>query len=226
MPCGIARHPVGYHGNAAAFFLVQQLYADAQGVEHLHQVLAQLRVVVVHVAAVEVGHLLRKRRLLLAASFEPALEAAAAVFGKGTPVVDFHRGIQYRFGNGQACDAIDDGCERPCQLSHEIGRGKHPVTQLGRMGIVLDTCTLDKIRHFHAGRAGNLAALAVEAILERIAEEIRVLEPQAFAVRAGLLGAGVQRIYLKYRTIGRADGALHAFLEIVRAGGIFLKVHT
>ena len=226
IPRGLAGHAVGDEGDAAAALLVQQADAHAQGIEHLHQVLAQLREIVIHIAAVEIGHLLGENRLLLGPALEPALETAGDIGRERPALVHLQEGVQGRFGDGHPRDAVHHGRERTGQRAHEIRGGQDAVPELGLGLVVLDAGRLDEVRHVHAGRAGYLAAFAVEAILERIIEEIRILQAQALTVGAGLLGAGIQRIHLQHRAVRRTDGALHALLEVVLGDGIFLLFHT
>ena len=223
---GLLVHPVGNEGDAAAFFLLQELHADAEGVHHLHEVLAQLGVVVIHVAAVEIGHLLVELGLLLGAALEPALETASAVFREGAVPVDGESRIQDGLGDAQAGDSVHQGSERTGHAAHEIGAGEHPVAQAGLFVSIFHPGGLDDVGHLHAGRAHDFAPLAVQAVLERLVEEIRILQAEAFTVRTGLLGAGIARIHRHDRTVSRADGAFHALLEIMGAGGIFLQFHT
>ena len=219
-------HAVGDEGHAAAFLLVQELHAHAQGVHHLHEILAQLRVVVVHVAAVEVSDLLFELRLLLGVAFQPAFETTAAVFRESAVLVDGEGRVQKGLRDAQRRGPVHDGSERAGERAHEVRIRKHDVAELGLRMVVLDAGGLDDVRDVDAGRAGDLAALAVQAVFEGLVEEVRVLEPEPFSVGTGLLGAGVARVHRHDRAVGRADGAFHALLEVMRAGGVFLQFHT
>ena len=55
---GLVVEPVGYLCHTAAFFFVEQLHAIAHSIHDFHQILTELGVIVVHVAAVEIAHLL------------------------------------------------------------------------------------------------------------------------------------------------------------------------
>ena len=226
VPRRLLRHPVGNQRDAAAFLLIQQLHAHPKGVEHPHQVLAQLRVIVVHVAAVEIGHLFGKCGLRLRLPLQPRLETLPAVAGEAPPVVDLQRGVHHGLGRTEAGHGVDDGREGTRHRAHQVGVGEDPVPQLGRGLVVADTRRLDQVGHVHPGGAGDLAALAVHAILEGIIEVLRILEAEPFPVRPGLLGAGIQGIHLQHGTINRAHGAFHALLEIMAADGILLHVHN
>ena len=222
---GFLGHLVGDEGYAAAFLLLQQLYAHAQGIEHLHQVFSQLGVVVVHVAAVEIRHLLGEGRLLLTLTLEPEFKAASAVFGEGAVPVHGQEGVHGRFGDAHARDQVGDGGHRPYHLAHEIRRGQDAVPQFDGGAVVAETGALDKIGHFYPGRAGHLAALAIEAVLEGGVEEGGVFEAQPFSVRAGLLGTRIEWIHFQHGAVHRTDGAFGTFLKIVRAFRIFLVLH-
>ena len=135
-------------------------------------------------------------------------------------------GAVYCLCDAEGGGSVHNGRERAGELAHEIRVRQHDVAELGLRVVVLDAGGLDNVRHFHAGRAHDFAALAVQAVLERLVEEVRILEAEPLSVGAGLFGAGVARVHRHDRAIGRADGAFHAFLEIMRAGGVFLQFHT
>lgn len=69
-PCRIHK-VVGYFGHTAAFLLVEQVYTVADSVHHRHEVFAELRIVVVDIASVEVAHLVGVAALLGSMALEP-----------------------------------------------------------------------------------------------------------------------------------------------------------
>ncbi len=79
---GLVHEAVGNQRHAAALLPLQQLHTYVHGVEHLYQLLAKLRVVVVDVAAVEVGYLAFIAGLRFFLLFVPAAEGALGVFGQ------------------------------------------------------------------------------------------------------------------------------------------------
>ena len=174
----------------------------------------------------EVGDLFLELSLFLGTAFQPAFEATATVFGEGAMLVDGEGGVEDRFRDTEAGRSVHDGGERTREAAHEVRIGQNDVAELGLRMVVLDTCCLDDVGDMYAGRAHDLAALAVQAVLQGLVEEVRILEPEPFSVGAGLLGAGIARVHRHDRAVGRADGALHALFEIVRAGGKFLQFHT
>ncbi len=56
---------------------------------------------------------------------------------------------------------------------------------------VLCPGALNDIANFHIRRAGDLAALAVNAVLQRLVVQRAILQTQAFAVRPRLFRAGI-----------------------------------
>ena len=223
---GLLRHAVGDHRDAAALFLVEQLHADAEGIEDLHQILAQLRIIVVDVAAVIVGDLLGEGGLGRGLALQPGLEAAAAVFRERAVLVDLHRAVEHGLRHAHLGDAVDHRRERPGQGAHEIGGGQDAVAKLRLRVVVADAGRLDQVGDLHARRAGDLAALAVQTVFQGVVEEERVFQAETLPVGPGLLGAGVERVDLQHGAIGRADRALHALFEIVLAFGVFLQFHS
>ncbi len=75
---------------------------------------------------------------------------------------------------------------------------------------VLCPGALNDIANFHIRRAGDLAALAVNAVLQRLVVQRAILQTQAFAVRPRLFRAGIARIDPTYRAGGGTDRALNA----------------
>ena len=170
----------------------------------------------------EIGHLLRESRLLLLTALEPKLETGSAVLGESAVTVNLHGDVQHGFGDAQPGDAVYHRGKGTRQLAHKIGGSQDAVPQLGRRVVVLDAGALDEVGHVHAGGAGHLAAFAIKAVLEGLVKEIRILEPEAFTVGAGLLGAGVQRIGLEHGAVCRAHRALHALLKVMVGLCVFL----
>ncbi|CSB39803.1 Uncharacterised protein [Vibrio cholerae] len=72
---------VGDQGHTATFFAIKQTHAYVHRVHHSHKVFTELRVVVVHVAAVEISHLPLVERLAGAVLFKPTAERAVRIFG-------------------------------------------------------------------------------------------------------------------------------------------------
>ena len=222
---GLLGHSVDNHRDAAAFLFLQQLDPDAEGVHHLDKVLSELRVVVIDIAAVEIGDLFGEGGLATATAFEPAFETRRAVLREGPVPVDGEGSVQDGLRHAERGHAIDDGGERPGELAHEVGRGQDPVAQFRCAVVIADPCGLDDVGDMDPGRTGYLAALAVEAVLQGLVEEIRVFQAQPFAVRTGLLRAGIEGIDLDDRAVGGTHGAFHALFKVVRAGCIFLQSH-
>ncbi len=79
---GLVHEAVGNQRHATALLPLQQLHADVHGVEHLHQLLAKLRMVVVDIAAVEIGYLALITGLRFFLLLVPAAEGALGVFGQ------------------------------------------------------------------------------------------------------------------------------------------------
>ena len=106
-----------------------------------------------------------------------------------------HR-VHHGLGDSQAGDGIGDGGDWPRQTPHEVSGSQQAVAPLDGGVIIFDAGGLDQVGYLDPGRAGDLAPLAVEAILEADIEEERVLEAQALSVGTRLLGSGIQRINL------------------------------
>jgi len=130
LPFGLIYQSVGDQRHAAALLLFQQLHADAQRVHHPHEILAQRRVVVVDVAAVEIAHLFGESRLRLALLAHPPLERAESVFGEGTAMIDAHDLIHDHLHGFEPHRGVDDRRQRRRERSHQIGVGEHELAQL------------------------------------------------------------------------------------------------
>lgn len=87
---------------------------------------------------------------------------------------------------------------------------KDGVAQGRLLLAVLCPGALNDIANFHIRRAGDLAALAVNAVLQRLVVQRAILQTQAFAVRPRLFRARIARIDPTYRAGGGTDRALNA----------------
>ncbi len=215
LPFGLIYQSVGDQRHAAALLLFQQLHADAQRVHHPHEILAQRRVVVVDVAAVEIAHLFGESRLRLALLAHPPLERAEGVFGEGAAMIDAHDLIHDHLHGFEPHRGVDDRRQRRRERSHQIGVGEHELAQSRPLLAVLDARELDDVADTHVRRAGHFAAFAVEAVFERLVVEAGLFQAQAFAVGPRLLRPRKERIGSRRGAIDRADSTFDALLEIV-----------
>ena len=224
---GLRVEAVRYESHAAALLLIQKPHAVTQRIHYTDHILAQLRVIVIDVAAVEIRDLTLERRLLLRrVTTVPRLERPVRILREDTAVVDTHHLVHdHTHGLGRH-GRIHHRRQRRGKRTHEIGVGEDVVADRGVVfGAVLDTRRLYDVAYAHVRRAGNLTPLAVETVLQRAVEEVGLLQTQALAVGAGLLGARIVGIHRRYGTIDRTDGALDALFEIVFADCILLNVH-
>ena len=210
---GLVHEAVGNQRHAAALLPLQQLHAYVHGVEHLHQLLAELRVVVVDVAAVEIGYLaliLGLGGLLL---LVPAAEGALGIFGQVTVGGDPQRLVQHQLHGLEAGGEVDHGGHQGGHAAHQVGVGEHELADPGFEAAVLVFGLGDDVADAHAAWAGDFTALAVGTVFEGAVEQLRALDPQPLAIRARLFGAGVGRVGLGHRAVGGADGAFDALIE-------------
>ena len=215
---GLVDAAVGDLGHSAAPLAVEQPDAPAQRVEHLHQVLAELRVVVVDIAAVEIRHeFVEALLLLLGLAAEPRLEPHRRVLGERATAVDLQHLVHQEFHRLEAEREVHHRGHARGHAAHEVGVAEHRVAQRGPRVGVFDAGGLDDVADLDVVGAGHLAPLAVEAVFQRLVVEIGPLEAVSLAVGTGLLRAGVVGIDGRDGAVDRADGALYARLEIVVA---------
>ena len=210
---GLVHEAVGNQRHTAALLPLQQLDADVHGVEHLHQLLAELRMVVVDVAAVEVGDLALEAGLTRFLLLVPAAEGALGVFGQVTVGGDPQRLVQHQLHRLEAGGEVDHRGHQGGHAAHQIGVGEHELADPRLEAAVLVLGLGDDVADAHPARAGHFAALAVSAVLEGAVKELRALDAQPLPIRACLLGAGVGRIGLGHRAVGGTDGAFDALIE-------------
>ncbi|MNP16191.1 hypothetical protein D3C76_1085770 [compost metagenome] len=210
---GLVHEAVGDERHAAALLPIEQLDADVHGVEHLHQLLAKLRVVVVHIAAVEVGYLARIAGLGGLLLLVPAAEGALGVLGQVAVGGDPQRLVQHQLHRLEACGEVDHRGHQGGHAAHEIRVGKHELAYSRFEAAVLMLGFGDDVADAHPARAGHLAALAVGAVLEGAVEQLRALDAQPLPIGTGLFRARVGGIGLGHRAVGGADGAFDALIE-------------
>ena len=223
---GLRRLTVGNQRHAAALFAFKQLHTVANGVHYLHQVLRQLRIVVVGVATVEIAHLMSKLALCGSGVFAiPRFEALARVFGECGVRRDAEHGIHCSLHRVKLQRSIHHGSHACGKAAHNVGVGKQNLAQPWTLFAVFYARQLNDVANLHTRRACHLAALAVEAVFQGFVVELSILQAIALAVRTGLLWSRIIRIYGKHRTIDRAYRTLQALFEIVFAD-VLLQCHN
>ncbi|MNS85614.1 hypothetical protein D3C72_1194820 [compost metagenome] len=210
---GLVHEAVGNERHAAALLPLQQLDTNVHGVEHLHQLLAKLRVVVVDVAAVEVGDLARKAGLRLFLLLVPAAEGALGIFGQVAVGGDPQRLVQRQLHRLEPRGEVDHGGHQGGHAAHQIGVGEHELADPRFEAAVLVLGLGDDVADAHPAWAGHFTALAVGAVLEGAVKELRALDAQPLPIRARLLGARVGGVGLGHRAVGGTDGAFDALIE-------------
>ncbi len=138
-----------------------------------------------------------------------AAEGAETIFRQRTPVIDVERRVE-RDGapvlGGGGVDQGGKGVERVPIRSVWLRMASR------RVGFCWPYCAraVNDIANFHIRRAGDPAALAVNAVLQRLVVQRAILQTQAFAVRPRLFRARIARIDPTYRAGGGTDRALNA----------------
>ena len=128
-----------------ALLLFEHLHTHTQGVHHLDEILTQLRVIIVHVAAMEIAHLAGIFRLLLATTLHPALERAKRVLGECATMVNADNLIQNHLHGFQPYAEVYDWRKRRSHRAHKIGIGKHLLSQAWLFGAMLDAGCLNYV---------------------------------------------------------------------------------
>ncbi|MNZ91370.1 hypothetical protein D3C78_1103520 [compost metagenome] len=218
---GLGDKTVGDQRYAAAFLPLEQLHADIHRIEHLDQILAQLRMVVINEAAVEERDLLGITPLGLRLLTVPAAEGTERVFGQFAAMVNLQRLVEQGTHRLKPGSGINNRRKWRRQRAHEIGMAEDSVTQRGLALGKVGAGALNDVADFDVGRAGHLTAFAVGAILQRLIIQRRILQSQALAVRPRLFWPRIERIHLGHRTIGGTDGTFDAILKTV----VFMQAH-
>jgi hypothetical protein len=104
-------------------------------------------------------------------------------------VIDFKRrieqGVPVLAGGG-----VDQRGKRRGEGAHQVGMAEDGIAQRRLLLAVLCARALDNIANFDIRRAGDFAALAVDAVFQRLVVQRAVLQAQALAVRPGLFRPG------------------------------------
>ena len=211
-------HAVCYLGNAAAALPFHDMYTISEGVHNRHEILAQLGIIEVGIAAVKIADMLLECILSRGSVLlVPVHESLGGVFRQGAVLVH---------ANGRMHDALDgsetqrevcDGGEGARKRTYLVRTGEHHVAELGSLAAIVYAGLLDKVCDAHARRARDLAALAVEAVFQGIVEEDSVLEPVSLAIGAGTLGAAVCGVVCHDGAHRLTERALLALLEVLGA---------
>ena len=135
----------------------------------------------------------------------------------------YHR-IHHRLHRLEGEGGVHKRCNRSSHAAHKVGAGEHGVAEHVMALAHFQLCGLDDVAYLHSRRAGHLAALAVEAVLESILIKNRVLQTVALTVWSGLLRSGIELVIGQYGTNRGADCTLLALFEIMCAY-VFL-LHT
>ena len=203
---GLVVEAVGNLSHATAFFLVEQLHAVAHSIHNLHKVFTQLREVVVHIATVEIAHLLAVLRLLsLGVALIPGFEALCAVSRELAVLVNANGAVHQALGKAQSQSLVHDWGKAVCHRAHEVGAGENAVAQAWLVVAVFHAGHLNNVAHLHVLWTCHLAALAVQALFEVFVEEHWIFQTVAFTVGTGLLRAGICWIYCRHWAIYRTN---------------------
>ena len=155
----------------------------------------------------------------------PGLESFGGVFRERAAVVDLQHLVHDEFHGAQAECEIHQRGHRRGHGAHGVGVGEHRVAQRRSSFGIFYPGRLYDVADLHIVGACHLAALAVEAVFQRLIVEIRAFEAVALAVRTGLFRPRVVGVDGRDRTIDRAYGAFDTRLEIVVAYVLLLEVH-
>ena len=204
-------------GNTAAALFLEKVHTISDGIEHCHKILAELRIVVVHIAAMEIGHIIFEATLVGSLCAHPFFESLARIFGECTVLVDSQHTMHGGLHRCKTKHEIHHRCHFRGAATHEIGACQKAVAQLGRRLVVAYAGGLYYVADTHVIGARHLAPLAVEAVFEGVVVEIGIFQAIALAVGAGLLRSRICSIDSSHGAVHRADGALYALFEIVGA---------
>ena len=205
-------HAVGYLGHSTAFLSLEELNAISDGIHHLHKVLAQLRIVVVYITAMEETHLMREAPLLCGTILEkPLTESLRCILGHGSPLVYGHDTMhEHRLEERDGKHGVHYGSHLGGHCTHEISIAEEGFAQEGEWspgaGIrsIPYACTLDDITYLHSLRACHFTTLAIEAHLECFVVIISgIFHAITLPIGTRLLRAGIPCGYSRYRTIYR-----------------------
>ena len=122
--------------------------------------------------------------LLLSMAVHPGGELTGRVLRESAVLADTQCTIHHSLCHPKRKHSIDNGSKRRSQRAHEISGSKGGIAQLVVRLVVLEFAHGYDVAYLHSRRTGHLTALAVEAVLQCIVEESRVLEPVSFSVRA------------------------------------------
>ena len=139
LPASLLTESVGDQRHAAALLLLQQMDTIACCIHDLHEVLSQLREVIIDVTAVEIAYMFPVSVLLWGSiALEPGLELPAAVGREAAMLVNPHHAVEHRLDRFQAQGSIHYGCDPIRHRTDKVSIRQHPVAQDRTMCAVFD----------------------------------------------------------------------------------------
>lgn len=103
---------IGDQGDTATFFAIKQTHAYIHRVHHSDKVFAELRMVIVNVATMEISDLSLVERLAGTVLFKPAAEGAVRIFGQGFMVMHANGFVHQLFHQWQRGCGVDEWRKR------------------------------------------------------------------------------------------------------------------
>lgn len=186
MPCILCRllcQTVGNLCDTAAAFVLEQIDSVPECVHHRHEILAELRIIVVGITSVEITYLPPVGTLTICRMLvEPGCECLACITRHWSTLGYAYGLVQHYFGRLQTETPVDDRGERHSKRAYEIGVGDHQFAYAGAVP-VFHLGSLYEVSNLDVAGTCHLATLAVEAILDGVIIEQPVHETVPLLVR-------------------------------------------
>ena len=158
-------------------------------------------------------------------ALEPGLELLPRILREGTVMIDSKDSVHHGLDRAEPQSEIHHRCHGCRQTTHDVCVRENIISEFRLLRAVFKTCRLNYVADLDVRRAGHLTSLAVQAQVECLVIEERILQTVSFAVRTGLLRARIIRVDCHHRAIYRADSALHALLESGFCGCMLIFAH-
>ena len=121
---------VGNQSHATALLLIKEMHTIAESVGYSHEILAELRIVVVDIATMEKADMLLKRILTrFGVALEPRFEFLSGIFRERAVTVDLKHAVHHHLHWLQAKREIGHRSDHRGECAHKISVGKQLVAE-------------------------------------------------------------------------------------------------
>ena len=103
---GLPRQPIGNQRHTTTFLFRQQTHSITTGIHQLHQILTQLRIIIIGITPMEKGHKPMVLFLLMSMLLIPLFKGLEGIRRERAMLINAHHAVQHRFHRLQSQSKI------------------------------------------------------------------------------------------------------------------------